>query len=101
MDFSSVNFLPFLFAMLLCALTAALHILSALTKGRLSQILSYINLVLHLPFIVLLAFSGVPIIEGVMFVLLSLLVYVSSAYFSYRRSVRGGQREKASGGDEK
>ncbi len=100
MDFSSVNFIPFIFAMLLCALAVVLHILSALTKGGLSQILSYINLVLHLPFIVLLAFSGVPIIVGVMFVLVSLLAYVSSAYFSYRR-LRSGQREKASGGDEK
>ncbi len=88
MDFSEINLTLFIIAALIGVAALALHILSAFLGGPRAELVSYINVGLHVPFIVLIALSGAPIIVGVMLVLTSLCVYIAAEYFAYHRQMK-------------
>ena len=94
MDFSSINLALFIPAMVIGAIVIAFHILSLFIKDSLVKPVVYMNVGLHVPFIVLIALSGAPIIFGVCSVLASLLVYMASQYVIEERIRRAGREEK-------
>ena len=56
-----------------------LHILVALLQKKAAQILSYVNIALHIVLVMLLALSSIPIEEAVLTYLISLFAYTLSA----------------------
>lgn len=93
MDFSEVNLTLFVIAAVIGAITLFLHVLSCVLDGRGAELVSYVNIGLHVPLIALAALSGAPIIVGVALVLASLCVYMASQYFCYRRQQRAAVGE--------
>ncbi len=71
-------------ACLIISAILVLHILSAVLRGRISQILSYVNLALHLPLVAVLLVSGAELSELVLIFMASLLVSLFSALISER-----------------
>ncbi|MBQ2737592.1 MAG: hypothetical protein IJF38_02800 [Clostridia bacterium] len=74
-----------------------LHVASAIVRGRLSRLLNYVNLALHIIFLIPMMTLGLTIEDAVLMYMISVFVYTLSQALVYRR--RGAPRDSAEKAD--
>ena len=79
-------------ALALICVMLIIHVLSSILRDRISKILNYVNLCLHILLILPLILGGVPIDEAVMLYMLSVLVYTLTRFISGSIRGMGGKR---------
>ena len=79
-------------AIVIGALIIVLHIITCLFESKITRILSYINILLHLGFFVLAFFGGFDFELVVCCFMASALIYSLLSYISYKR--RAGNSEE-------
>lgn len=73
---------------LFCALIL-LHIVTAIFNGKISKILRYVNIALHIIMILTLLYDGVPIDEAALLYMISVFVYTLTRLL--RSKIGGGE----------
>ena len=74
-----------------------LHIASAIVRGKLSKLLNYVNLALHIIFLIPMMTLGLTIEDAVLMYMISVFVYTLSQALVYRR--RGAPQDSAEKAD--
>lgn len=77
---------------IIAALIMLLHIGSVIFKKRIAQILTYVNLGLHIPFIITLMALETSFEFMALSFMLSLLVYLSLSFVNYKVRIRRDER---------
>ena len=73
---------------LLCTLIL-LHVVTAIFNGKISKILGYVNIALHIIMILTLLYDGVPIDEAALLYMISVFVYTLARLL--RSKIGGGE----------
>ena len=73
---------------LLCTLIL-LHVVTAIFNGKISKILRYVNIALHIIMILTLLYDGVPIDEAALLYMISVFVYTLTRLL--RSKIGGGE----------
>ena len=88
MDFSSMNMTAFFISLGIYVAVIALDVLVPWLKKEISSWLNYVNIALHIIFLLSLMFVGVNIEIPVLAFMISLFAYSFSFYISYERHKR-------------
>ena len=78
-------------ACLIISLIIILHVLSVFLRGMLANVLSYVNIALHIGFIAVLLFIGAELSELVLLFMGSLLVRVVLVFIKERLMQKGSK----------
>jgi len=78
-------------ALIIACAIILLHIITCILESRISKILKYVNIALHIGLIFPMIFGGMPIDEAVLLYMISIFVYTLSRLARGSLAGRGGR----------